>query len=246
LGKLLAAAILFAAAAAAAVASPQIEKKTLISRNRERVYSLFVPSGVSPERPAPLLVALHGAGEEGAVMVELWKDLAVREGIVLAGPDSLEAPRWASPQDGPLFLHDVVERVRSEHPIDPRRIYLFGYSAGTVFGLQMAALESEYFAAAAFHAGFISADYYSVFDFASRKIPIALSIGTKDPLFPIAGARAMADALKAKGFPFTLVEIPGLKHAYASRSDQINADAWTFLASRKLPGEAKYTTYRDP
>lgn len=232
--------------AAAADAAPQIEKKTLTSRNRERVYSLYVPSGVSAERPAPLLVVLHGAGGEGKVMVEQWKDLAEREGIVLAGPDSLEAPRWASPQDGPLFLHDVVEKIRAEHPIDPRRVYLFGHSAGAVFGLQMAALESEYFAAAAFHAGFISASYYSIFDFASRKIPIALYIGTKDPLFPLAGARAMADALKAKGFPFTLTEIAGHKHDYPSRSEEINAQAWEFLASRKLPGEAKYTTYRDP
>ena len=48
----------------------------------------------------------------------------------------------------------------------------------------MACLESEYFAAAVLHAGAIEPAYYSIFDFASRKVPMAIVIGPRDKFFP--------------------------------------------------------------
>ena len=130
------------------------------------------------------------------------EDLAEKEGIVLAGPDSTDAVHWASPQDGPLLLRDVVDAVAGKHPIDPRRVYLFGHSAGAVFALQMACLESEYFAAAAVHAGAVDPEYFSIFDYAARKIPIAIWIGTTGPVLSRSrSVRATAEALKSRGFP---------------------------------------------
>src|SRR5439155_440283 len=74
--------------------------------------------------PAPLVVLLHGSGRNGTSLVERWDRLARSEGIVLVGPDSIDRSAWQIPADGPEFIHDVVEDVRSKHSIDPRRLYL--------------------------------------------------------------------------------------------------------------------------
>ena len=150
------------------------------------------------------------------------------------------------PQDGPLLLRDLVDEIASKSPIDPRRVYLFGHSAGAVFTLQMACLESEYFAAAAAHAGSVDPAYHSLFDFATRKIPIAIFIGTKDAFFPLTSVRATAEALKSRGFPVTLTEMPGHTHDYYSKSKEINAQVWDLFSHTRLESDPKFRVYADP
>jgi poly(3-hydroxybutyrate) depolymerase len=96
---------------------------------------------------------LHGSNRTGNSLVEKWKDLAKKENFIIAGPDATDLSFWGTPQDGPEFLRDLVEELKSKHPINPRRVYLFGHSAGASFAIQMSLLESQYFAATAIHAG---------------------------------------------------------------------------------------------
>src|SRR5438552_3370732 len=120
----------------------KIEQRTLTSKGVKRTYSLFVPDSVTKDHPAPLIVTLHGSGRNGKSLVSSWQSLAEKEGIVLAGPDASDFLGWASPVDGPVFLHDVVEDVKASVPIDEHRVYLFGHSAGASFGLLMARAEA--------------------------------------------------------------------------------------------------------
>src|SRR5437868_13919303 len=114
-----------------------ITKELIVSQWKTRVYYLFVPDKLSASKPAPLLVLLHGSNRNGLSLVEKWKDLASKEGIILAGPDSSDSSHWSLPGDGPNFLHDLVETLKSKYPINPRRVYLFGHSAGATFALYM-------------------------------------------------------------------------------------------------------------
>ena len=226
--------------------NPAITRQSVVSRGKERVYYEFVPASVSADHPAALLVTLHGSGGSGRTLLESWTDLADREGVVLAAPDSTDAVHWASPQDGPLLLRDVVDAVSAKHPVDPRRIYLFGQSAGAVFALQMACLESEYFAAAAVHAGAVDPKYFSIFDYAARKIPIGIWIGTTDPFFPISEVRATAKALESRGIPVTLTEIPDHPHNFHLVAKDVGPKIWNFLSARSLPAEPHFRVYADP
>ena len=235
-----------AATAGAAGAGGSIEKRTVVSRARERTYYVFAPPNLTPDHPAPLIVMLHGSGRTGQPLLEAWKDFAGKEGVLLAGPDSTDGLHWAAPVDGPTLLRDVVDAVAKEHPIDRRRIYLFGHSAGAVFALQMASLESEYFAAAAVHAGSVDPKYYSVFDYAARKIPIGIWIGTKDKIFPLSEVRATAKALTDRGFPVALTEVPDHTHDYDAASKDLNSQIWTFLGGRSLAEDARFRVYADP
>jgi poly(3-hydroxybutyrate) depolymerase len=169
-------------------------------------------------------------------MVERWRDLARREGIIVAAPDATDRRQWQPPQDGPALFRDLVEDL-APHDIDRRRIYLFGHSAGAVFTLYMAPLESEYFAAAATHAGVYNGEADLGFlDRAPRKIPLFLSIGARDTLFPPSLFRATVHRLERAGFPVTTWVRPDSPHAYEP-SAEINERAWGFLRQHALDRE---------
>jgi poly(3-hydroxybutyrate) depolymerase len=223
-----------------------IESRTVVSRGKKRTYALYVPASVSKDTAAPLLVAMHGSTSNGKTIVERWTDLADAHGLIVAGPDATTNKMWVSPQDGPLFLKDVVDDVSKGHPVDGRRMYIFGHSAGANFALQMAMLESEFFAAGAIHAGAISSDYYSIFDAATRKIPMAIYIGTRDQFYPIDVLRNVRDALQKRGFDLLYTEMPGHDHNYKAVAPQINQEIWDFFEKNPLPAEPKYTSYLDP
>ena len=224
-------------------AAAKVVKNTIESEGKKRSYYLFIPASVAPGKPAPLIVLLHGSGRNGSVLVEHWQKIAEREGFFLAGPDSRNSASWAIPEDGPRFLRDLVEELKAKHPIDTRRVYLFGHSAGAIFGLMISALESEYFAAAAVSAGALKKENYSLLDQAERKIPLAIFVGTIDPLFPVSEVRKTRDALVQRGFPVRLTEVDGLNHNYYSRSAEINEQAWEFLKTQQLTGDPKYTEH---
>src|SRR5215470_4562878 len=92
-----------------ALAKDDITKELITSQGKTRAYYLYVPSTLQPGSQAPLIVMLHGSNRTGVTLVEKWKDLAKKEGIILAGPDAINLEGWASPQDGPDFLRDLVE-----------------------------------------------------------------------------------------------------------------------------------------
>src|SRR5688500_15758614 len=139
---------LFAFSASAA----PITKEKVASGGKERTFYLLVPES---DQPKPLLILLHGSGRSGKVLVDHWRGLAEKEGIVLAGPDATVPEGWSYPMDGPEFLRDLVEAVKKKATVDDKRVYLFGHSAGGSFGMQMTLLESTYFAASAIHAGLL-------------------------------------------------------------------------------------------
>lgn len=186
---------------------------------------------------------LHGSGRDGRLLLEKWRDCASKEGIVLVGPDASDRAGWTTPVDGPEFLFNLVESLKKRYPIDPQRVYLFGHSAGAVFGLIMALDESEYFAAAAVSAGALLPQQYSIIDSADRKIPIFIQVGTRDEFFPMEFVRATRDVLKKRGFPIELKEIPDHNHNYYAIADQINQDAWNFLKEHQLSNAPKYVHY---
>jgi len=234
------AAVLFVmASASVSAAKDDITKELITSNGKTRAYYLYVPSTV--KAPAPLLVTLHGSNRNGITLVEKWKDYAKKEGIILVGPDASNARGWGSPQDGPDFLHDLVEELKTKHPINPRRVYLFGHSAGGSFSLHMALLESQYFAAAAIHAGALTD--LDLIEQATRKIPISIQIGDSDPLVPLKIVRATSDALKEAGFTVALVEIANHDHWYYDKASKFNQTAWEFLKKYELDSDPQYKKY---
>ena len=227
------------AAVTASAADGRITKETVVSHERNRTYYLFVSKSL--KAPAPVIVVLHGSGRDGLSLVEKWKDLAEKEGVIVAGPNSSDSANWSAPNDGPDLLYNLVEALKQRHPINPRRVYLFGHSAGASFALQMCLFESEYFAVTAVHAGALTEKAYAIADKAAkRKIPIAIFSGTEDRSVPISMVRATGVELKKRGFPIEVMEMPHHDHWYYDLAPKINANAWSFLSSYELSEDPQF------
>ena len=236
--------LLFTIVTSLPVLAQSTVKESINSQGKERSYYLFVPNDLSSESPAPLIVMLHGTGRNGLSLTEKWTELAKKEKIVIVAPNSISLQGWKIPEDGPDFIYDVVEALKAKYPINPRRVYLFGHSAGATQALYLSLLESQYFAATAVSAGALREDDGIYISRAQRKIPIAVFVGTNDQMFPLKMVRASRDALNANGFNSELTEIKGHTHAYYDRADEINRGAWDFLKGRELSGEPKYQQHR--
>lgn len=163
----------------------KITKEYFEASGKKRAYYLFVPDVVKEAKSVPLLVTLHGSGRDGKSQVEQWREFAQQNGIIVVGPDAKNSLAWQIPDDGPNYLHDLIETIKTKYPINERRVYLFGHSAGANFALLMGLLESEYFAAVAVHAGAIQPNAYPYIERAKRKIPLSIFVGDSDPLFPL-------------------------------------------------------------
>lgn len=223
--------------------SDSIKKETMISGGKSRTYYLFVPKNIKPS--SPLIITLHGSGRDGRSLVEKWKELADKEGIILAGPDAQNSQGWAIPEDGPDFLRDLVEALQQKYSINPRRVYLFGHSAGAVMAINMAMFESQYFAAVAVHAGaWRQPQQFELISYAKRKTPLTIIVGTNDQFFPLKDVRATRDALNAHGFAVELTEIDKHTHWYYDLAPKINEQAWNFLKKRELAEAPHYEQYQ--
>lgn len=234
---LFACSLLFASAPAKA---DKISKKTLDLKGEKRTYYLYVPDSAKGQSSVPLIVLLHGSGRDGLSLVEKWKDLAERENLIVVGPNSKNSQMWSTDGDGPEFFGDLVEKLKSELPVDGRRVYLFGHSAGAVYALNLSMVESEYYAATAFHAGsWRDQSGPSVIQYAKRKTPLAMFVGDRDAYFPLESVRETEAVLKRQNFPVELTVIPNHTHWYYDRAPEINRQAWDFLKKHVLPGEPK-------
>ena len=225
-------------------AADRITKESLESQGKKRAYYLMVPDSAKSSASAPLIVLLHGSGRNGLSLMEKWKELASREGVIIAGPDSRDTQGWQIPGDGPGFIHDLVEALRAKYQVNHRRIYLFGHSAGAVFALNLSMMESEYFAATAVHAGSWRTEReLSVRDYARRKTPLAIIVGDRDAFFPLPSVKATEAALKERGFAIEVKVMKGHDHWYYDLAPQINRDAWDFLKRHELNEDPRYETY---
>jgi len=233
------------ALAANGYAAEKITRESMTSQGAERTYYLFVPDSAK-DKPAPLIVLLHGSGRDGKILVEHWQSVAKKEGIILAGPDAIVRSGWGMRDDGPLLLRHVIEAVQGNYAVDRRRMYVFGHSAGAIHGISMGVLESEYLAAVAVHAGAVSPSVVPYIAKAPRKIPIAVWVGTNDPSFPVRQVRESLELLNRQDFNVELTEINGHTHNYYGRSSEINKAAWAFLQGKRLEKDPQYQDYAVP
>lgn len=221
-----------------------VTPETFESRSQQRTYAQFVPDSLPADTVVPLLIVLHGSGGRGSWMVQQWQDMAQQKGFIVVGPDSTHASSWRIREDNPEVFRDLVLAVAREHLIDTKRIYLFGQSGGAVYALTLSMLESEFFAATAIHAGSwrVPKDYVAL-EYATRKIPIAIFVGSRDAYFPVKSVKQTIAALRKAGHPTAMKVIARHDHDYQDVATQVNPAAWDFMQGVSLPTNAKFQEY---
>ncbi len=224
--------------------SPASDVKSRTTRcdNIEQTYLYYSPGQSAKQQPQstpgtdsalPVVMLLHGAGDQAGNMVNAWKHFASKQKIILLAP---ELPREKKYEEtAPQVFRCVVEDAKQWVHVDAQRVYLFGNSMGGYLAYDGAMFESQYFAAVAVHAMRISDDYAWIVTRAQRKTPIAIFVGDHDQYFSVDSVRQTRDLLRKAGFPVRYVELDHHDHNYYARSDDINADAWKFLKEISLP-----------
>jgi alpha-beta hydrolase superfamily lysophospholipase len=222
--------VVLSAATCALGSASEVNLRTAHCAGVEQGYLEYSPD---KDRPLPVVMLLHGAGDRPANMIDAWKGLAKKEKIVLLAPDLPRDPKFEDA--APRTFRCVVDDARHFAAIDPQRVYLFGNSMGGYLAFDGAMFESQYFAAVAVHANRIADEYTGIVGHARRKTPIAIYIGDQDQFFSEQSVRKTRDLLLKAGFPVHYVELPNHDHNYYASADEINADAWKFLAKNGLP-----------
>lgn len=118
----------------------------------DRTYRLYAPATSNPvaDDGRALVVVLHGGFGTGAQAERAygWNALADREGFLVVYPDGWRrawnteggccGPPADSGVDDVAFVEAVVDDVRAEHAVDPRRIYVTGMSNGAIMAYTLA------------------------------------------------------------------------------------------------------------
>jgi len=207
---------------------------TLRFGSSEYRYYVFTPAPTQTSKPLPLLFLVHGIGGNGLHFLRLWQDFARQNQIVLLAP-TLPVQGGLEKDVADLFPSFVEDAKKRCGNIDPRRIYLFGYSVGGYSAFDAATLDSNYFAAAAVLAGVITPDYDWILEKAQRKTPVAMYMGDRDRRFSLAQAERTRNVLVAHGFPVRYVEIAQQYHYYGEKLAWVQQDSWNFMREYKLP-----------
>jgi len=223
--------LLFLLAAAPRALADDLSRHSIRCDQRDMEYVVYLPPDA--KGPLPVLVLLHGAGDQAEHFAQAWRSKARKKQIVLIAP---QLPRDRTLEAHiPKILPCLVGSVGNQANLDSHRIYLFGYSMGGYLAYDGALLDSDYFAAAAIHAMGIDDDYASIVEKATRKIPLSISIGDHDQMVSLAQVRKTRDLLRKAGFHVEYKEIFDHSHNYYEISDTINDDVWHFLEGNRLP-----------
>ncbi|MGQ0716619.1 MAG: alpha/beta hydrolase family esterase [Pseudonocardiales bacterium] len=157
-----------------------------------RSYLLHVPAGLTGPS-VPLLLTMHGAGQEGtgldsAAAIEAatgWDADADAHGFIVAYPASAATrpTAWDATKGGPdvQFLRDVVADISATWCVNPKRVHATGHSSGAIMAERLACDAPDVFASVSAYAG-ASPVLFGGPCTPSRPVPVGIFQGTLDPV----------------------------------------------------------------
>ena len=198
-------------------------------------YRLLKPENEVQGKKYPLVIFLHGAGEEGTdneiqlrVAGQIWLNPVNREKYptYVLFPQCPKGSFWALSYDmsQPInkddflknsqfsyvgwMLKSLIETYRDNPQIDADRIYIMGYSMGGISTFEMAARFPELFAAAMPLCGCIHPDRLAN----CKDVSFRIYQGDDDKLVPVEDVRKDYLKLKEIGAKVEYFEYPSVGH----------------------------------
>lgn len=157
-----------------------------------REYYVYVPESVRavPEKPVPLVFAIHGYSCSGEIYAgnSGWHKIADENGFLVVFPSAVngylrtdnpdnpavgendtELPAWnlldlcPTAPDELLFFEEMLRRISAGHAVDKRRVFVTGHSLGSLMTQYLGLARPELFAAIAPCSGVLFLNAYQVF-----------------------------------------------------------------------------------
>lgn len=170
---------------------------------------LYVPESYSPDAPAPLFVALHGAGGSS----DNWRSYHARaeeRGMIFLAPDSRD-DTWDLIVLGAFgpdveYLDRALQHTFDRCRINPSRIALGGFSDGASYALSLGVSNGDLFGhLVGYSPGFLASAPPTV-----GKPKIYVSHGLFDGIIPVTDSRnTTVPLLRDAGYDVTYEEFDG-------------------------------------
>jgi predicted esterase len=171
---------------------------------------LYVPAGYGAERPASLVLLLHGAGEDARDGLALLRGQADGAGLILLALSS-RGPTWDLILGRGRYGRDVaaideaLTQTFSSYAVDPDRVAVGGYSDGASYAISLGISNGDLFGhVLAFSPGFMAP--------AGRVSSprFFVSHGTRDRWLPIdRTSRRLVPELEGAGYEVRYREFDG-------------------------------------
>lgn len=186
-------------------------------------------AGPSDGALRPVVVLLHGAGRNGRSMIDMWHEVAMKEGLVLIALDFDKVPGWNTGVPDPRAVLTALDHATTLYRADPDRVVMFGHSRGAIAAQIWVNRYAGPWKALAVHAGTLEAQHVIP---VQAGVPVRHYLGSVDGTFPFGPARDSGAAMAKAGHPFELIRLEGHNHWFYERGEDIAADAWAWLAQQ--------------
>jgi polyhydroxybutyrate depolymerase len=193
--------------------SGKLSRGTLEVGGLKRTYRTYVPQGLA--KGAPLVVVLHGSGQNGMQMRRTtgygFERLADQQGFAVVYPDGYEG-YWNACNivgdysanklniDDLGFLTELIDKLIAEIGVDRDRVFALGLSRGGHMAFRLA-LEapSRFRAVAAVAANVPTPENFKCKPAGQGTSSVMIMNGTKDPLNPFEGGEVKLFGLLKRG-----------------------------------------------
>lgn len=172
------------------------------TRGKKRRYLLHVPKTYRPNRPAALVISIHGFAQWPAHQMQTsrWDELADECGFIIVYPMGVGFPLHWRVQSGEehakalfediQFISDLIDELSHQYNIDPTRIYANGFSNGGGMASVLACHLGDRIAAFGSVAG---AYLYPLPERQlTRPTPLIAFHGTADEIVPFEGGESVS------------------------------------------------------
>lgn len=215
-----------------------------LTRTATISYLLYLPDGYGQDsqRQWPLILSLHGSDVWGndpeALMASGLPTLLTSTldfpAIVLSPQAPEDVVWWGAELD---LANALLDHVQANYAVDPKRVYLTGYSTGGFGAWAMAVRYPQRFAALVPIAG----GYDSEQDIVPRNIcdikavPIWVFHGEQDDIVLPKKAQLMVNALKKCGVEVRFTLYPDANHRESFKRAYADPELYAWLFEQHLP-----------
>lgn len=205
-----------------------------------RTYKVHVPSSYSKKSPLPAVLNLHGGGgnSERQINVSQMNVTADKNGFIVVYPDGTGKKilgklfgTWnsgaccgsaqSSDVDDVGFISQLITNIEGKFNIDKKRVFVTGYSNGSMMAMKLACEISDRIAAVAT----IASTQIIQNCLLTHPVPMIHFHGTKDQCHFYNGGKCgacFADFFNAIG-------VPMVKSEYTCESAAKDIEAWSIL-----------------
>ena len=234
--------------------------RAVVDGTETRRYQVFVPSDYTPSQRWPVILFLHGGGEQGddgllQTQVGLGSAIrlhADRWPAIVVFPQVRPGKRWNA-QDAAWALK-ALEQTQREFATDPNRVYLTGLSRGGAGAYYLAYRDPGRFAAVLISCGRVTlaatlggqpapdldpvipasdGDPFEALAAKLKNTPVWVFHGDVDATISVEESRRATAALKRAGGSVTYTELPGVGHnAWDTAYGSNEVAKWLFAQRR--------------